>query len=97
MVILIQGYINTQRGLRAPEPSAEYPGNPRPRKTLDGGIPPGPGMLTPNHSVIFHVSFLGLDQEMATKWPHDWSPVLSVTVFEPDPLERASWPSVAGK
>ncbi len=27
------------------------------------------GLLTCNHSIIFSLSFLGLDEDMATKWP----------------------------
>ncbi len=30
--------------------------------------------FTCKHSAIFNLSFFGLDDDMATNWPHTWSP-----------------------
>ncbi len=37
--------------------------------------------FTCNHSVIFDLSFVGQDHEMATKWPYNWSPGLILAAF----------------
>ena len=48
---------------------------------------------TCNHSVILNLSFLGLDQEIATKWPYNWSSGLISCAF--CTICRA-WPVGAG-
>jgi hypothetical protein len=40
-----------------------------------------PKVLTCNHSAILNLSFFGLDQDMATKWPYTGSPGFILGAF----------------
>ncbi len=60
-----------------------------------------PRLYLPAIIASFQIEVSGLDQEMDSNWPYNWSPGFISGVFapffEPYPLERVSGPSLAGK
>ncbi len=74
-------------------------------KGISPYTPAGPGFNTPLHYAYlqtfrrFKFLFFGLDQDMATTWPYNWSPELILgafrTIFEPGPFEEVLGPTLA--